>query len=64
MIFPILKNYDNNRMQMHYHIVCRQTLNYLYKQAKTILMFYFVVLFCEFHFCGNRKNEKNILDCT
>ena len=41
MIFPDLKNYDRNGIQMHYHLVRKRTLNYFNKQAKTSLMFYF-----------------------
>lgn len=42
MVFSVLKNYDCNRIETHKKLVLKQTLSYLTKQTRTILIVYFV----------------------
>ena len=42
MVFLVLKNYDCNGIETHKNLVLKQTLSYLTKQTRTILIVYFV----------------------
>lgn len=42
MVFLVLKNYDCNGIETHKKLVLKQTLSYLTKQTRTILIVYFV----------------------